>query len=353
MPASDETWRCFVAVPIPEDLRVGPGPGGGGLAWRCPASAGPALDRTRRLARDPRLPRPGERRAGSAAVRGLVGAAVRPFQPFTVPTGGLGAFPRAGAAMTAWYGVGDPDGDARRAGGGRGRGGSACGRHDALSPASDPGTEPRTTGRAARPVAGHDGPSRSAFCRSRKRSCTAAISAAGRPGTKSSPAPRWAAQNRVVPETASRPPRAPVIAVIGDADPRGPEAHRILEHAEEVGQLLARAGATVVTGGLGGVMRSASRGAASEGGLTIGILPGADAAEANEFVQLAIPTGLGVVRNLVVVTVGRCRGRDRRSVRDAVRDRPGPAHGPRGGGPGFVAGRGGPAGERAPPASRA
>ena len=105
-----------------------------------------------------------------------------------------------------------------------------------------------------------------------------------------------------MPEPASRPPRAPVIAVIGDADPRGPEAHRILEHAEEVGQLLARAGATVVTGGMGGVMRSASRGAASEGGLTIGILPGADAAEANEFVQLAIPTGLGVVRNLVVVT---------------------------------------------------
>lgn len=96
--------------------------------------------------------------------------------------------------------------------------------------------------------------------------------------------------------------RPPHIAVIGDGDPRGLEAHRILEWAEEVGQLLARAGATVVTGGLGGVMRAASRGAAGAGGATIGILPGADASEANEYVSVAIPTGLGVVRNLVVVT---------------------------------------------------
>jgi hypothetical protein len=100
----------------------------------------------------------------------------------------------------------------------------------------------------------------------------------------------------------TRPPRPPHVAVIGDGDPRGPDAHRILEWAEEVGQLLGRAGATVVTGGLGGVMRAASRGAATAGGVTVGILPGADAEEANEYVQLPIATGLGVVRNLVVVT---------------------------------------------------
>lgn len=93
-----------------------------------------------------------------------------------------------------------------------------------------------------------------------------------------------------------------MVAVIGDGDPRGPDAHRILEWAEEVGQLLARGDAVVVTGGLGGVMRAASRGASAAGGMTIGILPGPDAGEANEFVKLAIPTGLGVVRNLVVVT---------------------------------------------------
>jgi len=98
------------------------------------------------------------------------------------------------------------------------------------------------------------------------------------------------------------PQRPAYVAVCGDGEPRGPDAHRILEWAEEAGHLLARGGATVVTGGLGGVMRAASRGAASADGVTIGILPGTDASEANEFVRVAIPTGLGVVRNLVVVT---------------------------------------------------
>ncbi|MGQ0609388.1 MAG: TIGR00725 family protein [Chloroflexota bacterium] len=97
-------------------------------------------------------------------------------------------------------------------------------------------------------------------------------------------------------------PRAPYVAVIGDGDPRGPDAHRILEWAEEIGLELGRAGATVVTGGLGGVMEAASRGARSAGGVTIGILPGADTTEANTFVSIPIATGLGVVRNLVVVT---------------------------------------------------
>jgi uncharacterized protein (TIGR00725 family) len=98
------------------------------------------------------------------------------------------------------------------------------------------------------------------------------------------------------------PPRQPYVAVIGDGDPRGPDAHRVLEWAEEVGQALARGGAAIVTGGLGGVMRAASRGAATVGGVTIGLLPGPDASEANEYVAIPIATGLGVVRNLVVVT---------------------------------------------------
>lgn len=97
-------------------------------------------------------------------------------------------------------------------------------------------------------------------------------------------------------------PRPPYVAVIGDGDPRGPDAHRMLEWAEEVGQHLARGGAVVVTGGLGGVMRAASRGAVGAGGETIGLLPGAEASEANEYVRTPIATGLGVVRNLVVVT---------------------------------------------------
>lgn len=96
--------------------------------------------------------------------------------------------------------------------------------------------------------------------------------------------------------------RPPYVAVIGDGEPVGPDAHRILEWAEEVGQQLARGGAVVITGGLGGVMRAASRGALMAGGETIGILPGADPSEANEFVRTPIATGLGVARNLVVVT---------------------------------------------------
>jgi uncharacterized protein (TIGR00725 family) len=73
------------------------------------------------------------------------------------------------------------------------------------------------------------------------------------------------------------------------------------EAAEEVGRLLAEAGAIVVTGGRGGVMEAASKGARSAGGLTLGILPGADRREANPYVQVAVPTGMGEARNALVV----------------------------------------------------
>lgn len=71
--------------------------------------------------------------------------------------------------------------------------------------------------------------------------------------------------------------------------------------AEEVGRLLAEAGAVVVTGGLGGVMEAASRGASEAGGLTVGILPGADRRAANAHTQVVVPTGLGEARNALVV----------------------------------------------------
>ena len=71
--------------------------------------------------------------------------------------------------------------------------------------------------------------------------------------------------------------------------------------AEEVGRRLAAAGATVVCGGLGGVMAAACRGARSAGGTTVGILPGHDRAAANRWVDVAIPTGLGELRNGLVV----------------------------------------------------
>ena len=71
--------------------------------------------------------------------------------------------------------------------------------------------------------------------------------------------------------------------------------------AEEVGRELARRGAILVCGGLGGVMEAACRGASSEGGITIGILPGDSRQAANRYVQIPIVTGLGYARNLAVV----------------------------------------------------
>jgi uncharacterized protein (TIGR00725 family) len=71
--------------------------------------------------------------------------------------------------------------------------------------------------------------------------------------------------------------------------------------AEEVGRLLARAGAIVVCGGVSGVMDAVARGAEAEGGVSIGILPGMDRADASPHVTHAIPTGLGEARNMLVV----------------------------------------------------
>jgi uncharacterized protein (TIGR00725 family) len=75
-------------------------------------------------------------------------------------------------------------------------------------------------------------------------------------------------------------------------------------HAEVVGRLLAERGATVVTGGLGEVMAAAARGAQSAGGTTIGILPGETRADANEWLDHVVVTGVGHARNLAVVASG-------------------------------------------------
>lgn len=75
----------------------------------------------------------------------------------------------------------------------------------------------------------------------------------------------------------------------------------LLAEAEVVGAQLARCGAIVVTGGLGGVMEAACRGAREAGGTTLGILPGAERAAANPFVDIALATGMGELRNGLVV----------------------------------------------------
>jgi uncharacterized protein (TIGR00725 family) len=71
--------------------------------------------------------------------------------------------------------------------------------------------------------------------------------------------------------------------------------------AEQVGRAVAEAGALLVCGGLGGVMEAACRGARQAGGMTLGILPGTDRSQANEYVDVAVPTGLGEARNALVV----------------------------------------------------
>ena len=74
--------------------------------------------------------------------------------------------------------------------------------------------------------------------------------------------------------------------------------------AEEVGRLLAERGCTVVCGGLGEVMAAAARGAKAAGGTTIGILPGTNRADANEWIDHVVMTGLGHARNAVVAASG-------------------------------------------------
>lgn len=87
------------------------------------------------------------------------------------------------------------------------------------------------------------------------------------------------------------------VAVVGAGQADGVLA----DTGEAVGKALASAGAIVVCGGLGGVMAAACRGAKSAGGLTVGFLPGTDQTEANDWVDVVLPTGMGEARNVLIV----------------------------------------------------
>ena len=87
------------------------------------------------------------------------------------------------------------------------------------------------------------------------------------------------------------------VAVVGPGE-ANPEQ---IDTAEAVGRELASRDAVLVSGGLGGAMEAACRGARSGGGTTVGILPGLDRSAANEFVDVALATGLGEARNALVV----------------------------------------------------
>ena len=90
---------------------------------------------------------------------------------------------------------------------------------------------------------------------------------------------------------------APYVAVVG----AGVASPELTEVAEAVGRGLAEAGAVVLCGGLGGVMEAACRGCRAAGGISVGILPGHDRRDANEHVDVALATGMGEMRNALIV----------------------------------------------------
>ncbi len=92
-------------------------------------------------------------------------------------------------------------------------------------------------------------------------------------------------------------PSAPVVGVIGESQFSDP-SHEAA--AEETGRLIAQSGWVLVCGGLTGVMEAACRGARTAGGLTVGILPSDNRDEANPYVTVAVPTGMGQGRNVVI-----------------------------------------------------
>lgn len=87
-----------------------------------------------------------------------------------------------------------------------------------------------------------------------------------------------------------------IIGVIGDSDPDLETAAL----AEEAGAEIARAGAVLVCGGLGGVMQAAAKGAKEAGGLTVGVLPGYEPESANPFIDIPVTTGMGHARNVII-----------------------------------------------------
>lgn len=99
----------------------------------------------------------------------------------------------------------------------------------------------------------------------------------------------------------SKPKDKTFITVIGGEKDASEES---LKLAEEVGRLIAKAGAVLVCGGRKGIMEAAARGAKSEGGLTVGILPGNSREDANPYIDVPIITELGFARNKMVVANG-------------------------------------------------
>ena len=95
------------------------------------------------------------------------------------------------------------------------------------------------------------------------------------------------------------PPRRLHVGVVGPGERDATDAERAT--AAQVGAALARAGAVVVCGGLGGVMAGAARGARDAGGDVLGVLPGDDPRAGNPLLTHVVATGLGELRDAVLV----------------------------------------------------
>jgi uncharacterized protein (TIGR00725 family) len=94
--------------------------------------------------------------------------------------------------------------------------------------------------------------------------------------------------------------RVAQVTIIGDSD----APSDVCLAAEQIGSMCAQLGITVITGGRGGVMEAANKGAKNAGGISIGIIPTAEMDEANSWCSVIIPTGLGHARNVITVLAG-------------------------------------------------
>lgn len=91
-----------------------------------------------------------------------------------------------------------------------------------------------------------------------------------------------------------------ILAVVGTKAGCPKFTDEVAERARLVGKMAGSLGFAILTGGKSGVMREAARGASEGGGLAIGILPEADRSQANEYLDIALPTGIGLARNVLV-----------------------------------------------------
>ncbi len=87
-----------------------------------------------------------------------------------------------------------------------------------------------------------------------------------------------------------------IIAVIGGHDIK----LRVERMAHDVGKIVAKVGAILICGGLEGVMEAAAKGCQQAGGTTVGLLPGTNKADANQYIEIVLPTSIGYARNAMV-----------------------------------------------------